>query len=155
VVSDVERGELRVSGARLTAINAQALCDHLDSLVGAKVAEVIMHNLEFRLGKLDATRLRTEEPKATVHELVEHLARDDRLSGFGITKVTFPENAEDLAEIEISNPSVKGPAGAAKAFAFSWWAGILTALLGKEMDVEKFIYDRERNMIGCEIVPRG
>jgi hypothetical protein len=155
LVSDIEKGELRISGVRLTAINAQALCDYLDTLVGARVAEVIMHNLEFRLGKLDAAKLRAEQPKATLRELIERLARDDRLSGFGITKVALSENAKNPIEIEIENPSVRGSVGAAKAFAFSWWAGIFTAFLGKEMDVENFNYNKERNLIECQIVPRG
>jgi hypothetical protein len=48
-----------------------------------------MHNLEFPLGKLDATRFRNEKPQATLQELVEYLAKTDRLSGLGITNVTF------------------------------------------------------------------
>ena len=155
VVSNTEKGELRISGMRLTAINAQALCDHLDSLVGVRVAEVIMHNLEFRLGKLDGARVKAERPRATLQELVGHFTRDDRLSGFGVTKVTLPENVNRSIEIEILNPSVKGAGGAAKAFAFSWWAGVLTSLLDREMDVKYFLYYEEGNMMRCQIVPRG
>jgi len=154
VVSDAEKGELRIFGTRLTAINAQRLCNHLDTLVGVHVAEVIMHNLEFRAGKVDAARLRAERPRATLQELVKHLTRDDSLSGMGITKVALPENVKNPIEIEISNPSVKGAGGAAKAFAFSWWAGVLSGLLELEMDVKNFLYSEERNMMRCQIIPR-
>ena len=154
-VWDTEKGELRILGQRHTAIDAQALCNHLDSLVGVKVAEVIMHNLEYRIGESDAARLRAEKPQATLPELVKHLAKTDRLSGIGIIKVTWPEDAKNPIEIEIANPSVKGPRGAAKGFAFSWWAGALTALLDKEMDAKNFIYYEERNVMRCQIIPRG
>ena len=114
-----------------------------------------MHNLEFRLGKLDAAKLRAEKPQATLRELVEHLARTDRLSGLGVTNLTLPENPQSPIEIKISNPSVKGAIGAAKGFVFSWWAGALTALLDKEMDAKDVRYDEEKNVMRCQIVPRG
>ncbi len=153
-VWDTEKGELRIRGQRYTAIDAQTLCNHLDSLVGVQVAEVIMHNLEFRLGKSDAARLRVENPKATVRELVEHLIKSDRLSGAGITKVTLPENPENPILVEVSNPSVKGTTGAAKAFLFSWWAGALTALHDKEFDLKHVAYDEEKNELKCQIAVR-
>ena len=66
VVLDREKGELRILGIRRTAINAQAICDHLDTLVGVQVSEVIMHNLEFRLGKLEGARIRLESPQTNL-----------------------------------------------------------------------------------------
>jgi len=152
---DTEKGVLRIGGQRHTAIDAQTLCDHLDTLVGSKVAEVIMHNLEFRLGKLDATRFRNEKPQATLQELVEYLAKTARLSGLGITNVTLLENEKsDPVQIEIANPSVKGSAGAAKAFGFSWWAGVMTTLLDKQMEPHDIFYDREKDVIRCRLVAR-
>ena len=152
---DTENGVLRIGGQRHTAIDAQTLCNHLDTLVGPKVAEVIIHNLEFRLGKLDATRFRNEKPQTTLRELVEYLAKTDRLSGLGITNVTFLENEKsDPIQIEIANPSVKGSTGAAKQFAFSWWAGVMTTLLDKQMEPKDIFYDREKDVISCRLVPR-
>jgi len=149
-----EKGELRILGQRHTAIDAQTLCDHLDSLTGAQVAEVIMHNLEFRLGKLDAARLKAEKPQATVRELLDDLAKADCLSGLGITTVTLHENPQTSIDIEIANPSVKANAGAAKAFAFSWWAGALTALLDSEMEAKNVFYDEKMNLIRSQITRR-
>ena len=152
---DTEKGVLRIGGQRHTAVDAQTLCDNLDTLVGPKVAEVIMHNLEFHLGKMDATRFRNEKPQATLQELVEHLAKTDRLSGLGITNVTFLENEKiDPIRIEIANPSVKGSAGAAKGFAFSWWAGVMTKLLDKQMEPNDIFYDKEKDVISCRLIPR-
>ncbi len=153
-VWDTAKGELRILGQRHTAIDAQTLCDHLDSLVGVQVAEVIMHNLEFHLGKSDAARLRAGRPQATITELVENLVKSDRLSGTGITKVTLPENPENPILIEVSNPSVKRTTGAAKSFLFSWWAGTLTALIDREFDVKYVAYDEEKNLLKCQIVRR-
>lgn len=146
-VWDTEKGELRILGQRHIAIDAQTLCSHLDSLVGTQVAEVIMHNLEFRLGKLDAARLKASKPHAPLPELIEQLTKSDRLSGAGVTQVTLPDAPEDLIRCEVSNPGVKGVAGAAKSFIFSWWAGALTALYDKEWDVKNVAYDERRNVL--------
>ncbi len=151
---DTEKGELRILGQRHTAIDAQNLCDFLDSLVGIQVAEVIMHNLEFRLGKLSAAKLRSESPQNTLNQLVEILIRTDRLSGAGITKVLMTGNPDDPIQVEVANPSVKGTTGAAKSFIFSWWAGALTSLVDKEFDVKNVAYDQEKNMLKGQIVPR-
>ncbi len=153
-VWDTDKGELRILGKRHTAIDAQTLCSHLDSLVGVQVAEVIMHNLEFRLGKLDATRLRTEKTQASIPELVEHLTKSDRLSGVGITKVTLSKTPQYPIQIEVTNPSVKAATGAAKAFLFGWWAGALTALFDKEFDVKSVVYDETRDLLKGQIAPR-
>jgi len=147
-----EKGELRILGMRLTAIDAQTLCNHLDSLVGVKVGEVIMHNLEFRLGKLDATRLKAEKPGATLDDLIEHLRKTDQLTGVGLTTVRIPDPSGPV-EVEVANPSVKGTEGAAKSFIFSYWAGALTALLGKEFDMRNASYDMEKDLIRCIIIP--
>jgi hypothetical protein len=153
-VWDTEKGELRILGQRHTAIDAQTLCNFLDSLVGIQVSEVIMHNLEFRLGKLDAARLRAEKGQVSVTELIEDFVRTDRLSGIGITKVTMSENPQNSIHIEVTNPSVKGSTGAAKSFIFAWWAGVLTSLFDKEFDVNGAAYSEEKNMIVCQMVSR-
>ncbi len=153
-VWDTEKGELRILGQRHTAIDAQNLCDFLDSLVGIQVAEVIMHNLEYRLGKLNAAKLRSENLKSTLDQLIEILIKADRLSGAGITKVVRVENPNDPIQVEIANPSVKGTTGAAKSFIFSWWAGALTSLFDKEFDVKNVAYDEEKNVLKAQIVPR-
>jgi hypothetical protein len=150
----MEKGELRILGRRHTAIDVQTLCNHLDTLVGLKVAEVIMHNLEFRLGKLDASKLKNESPSATLRELVDYMTKTDRLSGLGVTTVTWPENQPHKIEIEIRNPSVKGSVGAAKAFAFSWWAGALTAVLGVEMEAKSVSYDTKENALKGHVARR-
>ena len=153
-VWEKEKGELRILGKRCTAIDVQSLCEYLNSLVGIQVAEVIMHNLEFRLGKLDAATLKANKPKANVNELMEELVKSDQLSGLGITKAKFNESADISADIEVANPSVKGSAGAAKSFVFSYWAGAITALLDKEFDVKNVIYDQDRNIMKGSIVQR-
>ena len=57
--------------------------------------------------------------------------------------------------IEIATPNVIGSGGAAKAFAFSWWAIVSTTSLNQETDVKDFIYSEETNMMECQIAPRG
>lgn|GEM_PF-727533 len=151
---DKEKGELIINGKRHTAIDAQALCDHLNSLVGQQVAEVIMNNLESRLGKLDAENIRKERPGASVNEIIDFLAVSESMSGAGITQVTIPPtpSALDPILLEISNPSVKGNIGAHRAFLVSWWRGALGALLGRDLEVASLTYDQERNQLKASLM---
>ena len=108
IVWDKSKGELRILGKRHTALDAQALCDHMDSLVGPTVAEVIIDNHERRLGKEDAARFRQEQPQATFREIIDLIIETDLLSGAGVTKITIPEEMSGGAIlVEIGNPSVR------------------------------------------------
>ena len=148
---DKAKGELRILGRRNAAIDVGALCEHLEGLVGAKVAEVIIDHHETRLGNEDAARIRTEEPQATITELVEELSHMDRVSGIGVTNVILPDGfAGDIA-LEISNPILKGTRGAEKALMLSYWCGVLSCLLGRKLDVKNVAYDEEKNALRCEI----
>jgi len=150
---DKEKGELRILGSRQTAITAQKLCDYLDSLVGLQVAEVIMNNLEFRLGKEEAAAFRQRQ--TSLSDVIDLLTKYDSLTGVGVTKVSLPENEQEPITLEISNPSVKGTSGAARAFLFSWWCGALTTLLGRDLEARDVTYSEERDVMKCRIVPRS
>ena len=154
MVLDRAKGEFRFFGRRHAAVDAQSLCNHLDSLVGPVVGEVIMNNLETRLGKEDGARMREANPKASVGELIKMLEETDLITGMGITKTVVPEDSNAPIMIETWNAVVKGDRGAAKSFLFSWWCGVLTAILGKELEVKTVQYDEKANLMKCEIVPR-
>ena len=154
LVWDKNMGEICILGRRHAAVNMPAFCNHLDSLVGIQVAEVIMHNLEFHLGKEDAARIKTEKTHAKLHEIIENLAQCNRLSGVGLTKVRLPENQLEPIEVEVTNPAVTGVSGAAKAFMFAWWSGAMTILLDKELDLKNVIYDQKMNVKKCQLIPR-
>ena len=151
---DPENGEIRILGRRQVAIDAQTFCTLLDSLVGVQVGEVIMHNLRSRLGKIAAAELMKDMPGAKLGQLIDHLIKSERKSGIGETKVTLPESPISTIQIEVTNPAVKGPTGAAKSFVFSWWAGALSSLLGKECDIKNLQFTEGQNMITCRINPR-
>jgi hypothetical protein len=154
MVLDREKAELRYLGRRHAAVDAQSLCDYLDSLVGIVVAEVIMSNLETRLGKEDGKRLREINPKATVDELVQELVRGDLLTGIGATKTSLPKDPNDPIKIEIWNPIVKGLRGASKSFLFSYWCGALASLFDHEFEVQAVNYDEKANIMRGNIVRR-
>ncbi len=151
------KGELRIHGKRYTALDAQALCDHLDSLVGPTVAEVIINNHEYRVGKEDAARFRLERPQATVREIIDTIIETDLLSGVGITKVTIPENPayEGPFFIEIQNPSVKAAAGAGKALLLSYWCGALSTLFDNEFEAKVISFKEVENVLSAKIVRRS
>jgi len=157
IVWDKAKGELRILGQRHTALDAQALCDHLDSLVGPTVAEVIMDNHERRLGKEDADRFRRERRQASVREIIDVIIETDLMSGAGVTKVTIPEGAmyEGAILVEIHNPCVRAASGAAKAFLFSYWCGALSSLLDNEFEAKDVSYDETENLLTARIVRRA
>jgi len=155
MVLDKPKAEFRLFGQRQALVDVRSLCDHLDSLVGPVVGEVIMHNLESRLGKEDADRVREANPKATVAELLAKLEETDLITGMGVTKVSLPKDPAAEIKLEIWNPIVRGNSGAAKSFLFSWWCGALTSLLGRELDIKMVDYDDKANTLRCELGSRA
>ena len=153
VVLDKAKGELRIFGKRHIAIDAQALCDQLDLMVGPKVAEVMINQHEVRLGKEDVIEMRAERPQATVRELVDLLISADAASGMGITEVAIPQNPPGPIDLQISNPCMKRTSGAGKALLFSYWCGALTELLGTELKVNYVTYDESNDVLKCQFIP--
>lgn len=153
---DKEKGRLGILGHRRVAIDAQALCEHLDSLLGSQVAEVIINNHEVRLGKEDAEGIRREKPQATIQEILDQLAEADRLSGMGVVKVTVLPGQVDLTRIavEISDPCVTRTEGASRAFVCSYWSGVLSALLGGEFEAKNVTCDTDKKVMKCQISRR-
>jgi hypothetical protein len=149
------KDEFRLFGRRQALVDVQSLCDHLDSLVGPVVGEVIMNNLESRLGKEDTTRLREMNPRATVDELVKKLVEADLVTGMGVTKVDVPKDPTAQIKVEIRNPIVRGNSGAAKSFLFSYWCGALSLILEREIDVKTVDYDEKADVMRCELGVRA
>lgn len=155
VVWDKSKGEIRIWGERHTTIDPKRLCDHLSALVGAKVASVMMNNLEYRLGKDAVAQLRKEKPQAEITDLIDTLIELDAIAGIGVVKVTFATKLEPPVVVEIGNPCMTENTGAAKSYLFSWWAGALTALLNRQLDPKDGIYEKEKDIISCQLVPRA
>lgn len=154
VVWDKAKGQLRILGQRHAAVDIQGLCEHLDLIVGSMVAEVVMNQHEFRQGKDDAASIRREKPEAAIQELLDSFANAAALSGVGVVKVTIPEASPGPIDVEISNPCVKRTTGAAKSFLFSYWCGLFSQLLGKELKIDYVTYDENKNLMKCRIIPR-
>jgi hypothetical protein len=153
IVWDRAKGELRIVRKRHVALDAEAMCRHLDELVGTPVAEVIMRNHEVRLGKEDAERHRKEKPNASVEEIITVVAESDLLSGIGLTKYTVQGDQSVL--VEISNPCVKETVGAAKSLLFGYCSGIFSILFGKEYDEADVKFNKSSNVLSGRLVPRG
>jgi hypothetical protein len=152
---DREKGELRILGHRNAAVDARALCEYLDSLVGTQVGEVIMKNLEIRLGKEDGVWLRKENPQLSPNELINIITEWDRMAGVGATQATLVGNPPSSMLLEVANPIVKATQGAARAFLFGWWAGLLSPILGKDFEYTNVVYDPAKDSMKCQLVPRG
>jgi hypothetical protein len=128
------------------------LCKHLDILVGQTLAEVIIKNHEFRLGKEDAERHRRESANASTEQIIEFFKENDLASGVGVTKCTVEPDKSVL--VEISNPCVKQTSGAAKALLFGYWSGAISTLFGKEYDTTEVQFNESKNVISALIAPR-
>ena len=151
---DEKRGEVRLLGLRQMVMSMDALCNHLDTLVGNQVAEVIIKNLELQEGKEEAERFVRNHPDAKVEEFLDLMKRYDALSGVGITSVRFSENQDGLVFIEILNPYIKRTSGSSKSLLFSWWCGALSAILRRDLDLESITYDASSDILKCTIAPR-
>jgi hypothetical protein len=155
VVYDEAKGELRIEGQRYAAVQVKAMCQHLDTLVGPRLAETIMNNHQRRQGVENAERTRELNPNAEREEMIRVLTEDDRIAGFGIPKVTITEGAEQLAKFEDYNPLITATEGAGKVFIVSYWAGALSALLGQEVYGTNIVYDPTKNTLSCSFMKRG
>lgn len=155
LVVNEEKGELFVLGHRHVAIEVTDLLDLLDSLVGDHLAEVVMGNLERRLGNRDGHTIRQEQPHASIKEILDELAKADRISGVGVTSVKISQNTTDPIVVEISNPCTKKTTGSARAFASSYYCGILSGLLGRELEVADVTYDEATNVRNTSLVARS
>lgn len=153
IVWDRAKGELRIVGKRHVALDAEALCRHLDGLVGSSVAEVIIRNHEFHLGKEDAEKHRRDNPKATIEDIIEMVKETDLLSGVGVTKYTL--NPDHSVTIEIANPCVKETTGAAKSLLFAYWSGIFSHLFGKNYEANDVYFNESKNVLSARLVPRS
>lgn len=151
---DKIRGELRIQGRRHIAVDAEALCAHLDSLMGARVGEVVMESHEYRLGREDAERIRRERPYASAQEVINRLFEAERLSGVGVGRLSFPAGPNGPVLYEVVNPCVKKTQGAAKSFLASYWCGVLSILLDRDYDANGISYDEGADTLICRLVPR-
>jgi hypothetical protein len=145
----------RILGRRHVAIDMSSLCEHLDLLVGAQVAEVIMKHHEVRLGKEDVASLRKQNPNASTNEIIERLVETARLSGLGEVEANLREGGPEL-EISIRDPCLTKTDGSARSFMFAHWCGALSAIMkGGEFEVMHVTYDPNKDMLRGRIVPRS
>jgi len=151
---DETKGEVKLLGLRQMVMSMDALCNHLDTLVGNQLAEVIMRNLEIREGKDEAERFLRNHPNAKTQEFLDLMIKYDTLSGVGITSVKVTEDQNAPIIVEISNPYIKRTTGSSKSLLFSWWCGALSAILHRELDLESITYDAAKDVLKCTIAPR-
>ena len=154
VVWDRAEGELRILGQRHTAVDMQGFCEHVDLIVGPKIAEVVVNQHELRQGKEDAASARQKNPKATVRELVDFFANAATLLGVGVIRAVIHNGSSGPIDLEISNPCVKQTTGSAISFLFSYWCGVFSVLLGKEFKIDDVTHDDKGNLMKCRIVSR-
>jgi hypothetical protein len=155
LVVNEEKGELRIDGRRHVAIEITTLLDFMDSLIGTRIAEVIINNIESRLGGEDCGHLRKQKPQASVREIATDLAHVDLISGIGITRFVFSGDKPEEITVETLNPCVTKTTGAAKSFGSSYYRGAFSVLLGKEFEVRDLVYDAKANVRRFRLVPRG
>jgi hypothetical protein len=151
---DETKGELKLGGRRYILMSMDALCNHLDLLVGTKVAEVIMRKLELQEATEEAERFFQEHANAKVEDFINYLIKYDALSGVGLPSVNISSNPNAPITIEISNPYTKKTEGSMKSLLFSWWCGALSSALKRELDIWSTTYDATKDILKCTLVYR-
>ena len=154
IVSDREKGELRIHGVRFAAIDIKEFCRRLDRLVGPIIAAVQVNSLEVLQGKEDLEAIRKERPDATNKELIDLLVEMDNVAGFGVTTVKADDDYSDPIVLEAFNPFVAAVSGASSAFQTSWWCGAFSSILGRPLEVRNVTYDVERNLLKYQLFTR-
>jgi len=149
-----ERGELIIRGRRHVAIDADSFVSLLNDLCGAQVSEVILSNIEYQIGKQDCQRIRVAKPQASVIAVIDDLIKSEAASGVGLMRLKLPQSNDQPMFMELSNPCIKTDIGAGNAFSFSYWAGALAFLIGKDLTVKDVIYDPQSDVKKCRLVPR-
>ena len=148
---DESRGELRIEGGqRQAAIDVTRLCQHLDTLVGLKVAETIMDNHERRLGREDAERIRNMNPSGKVEDVVRALIEEERSVGFGVVQIRLPESPVEPIKFEVINPIMNADAGAGKGLVLSYWSAALSFFLGRQLEATNVNYDSVKNTLAAD-----
>jgi len=143
----------QILGRRHVAVDIEALCEHLDQLVGPQVAEVIMSHHEVRLGKEDAELERKEHPDVSPMEIIGKLAETWHLSGMRDVQAKLDENGPELV-VSIVNPCLRKTEGSAKSFLFSHWCGALSVILGGVFEIKNVTYDSQKDVMSARIVSR-
>jgi hypothetical protein len=152
---DKSKGELRIHGMRHVAINVDALCKQFDTLVGTQVAETIMSNIEYHMGRWETEEIRKMNPQIGTEEIIDSLIESDLLSGVGIVEVQIPEiSRKGPVYFSVKNPAITATSGSGKAIIVSYWRGALAALLSQEFEVADVTYDDKENLLKCLFVPR-
>ena len=155
LIVNEEKGELFIDGHRRVAIEIITLLDFMDSLIGTRVAEVMMNNIESRLGKQDCQHILNAKPQASINEIASDLVESDRVAGIGVTKITFPEDKPNEILIETANPCVTKTTGGAKSFSTSYYCGAFSLFLRKELEVRDLVYDPKANVRKFRLTARG
>lgn len=145
---DESRGELRIKGGqRQAAIDVTRLCQHLDTLVGLKVAETIMDSHERRLGIEDAERIRNMNRSGKVEDMVRALIEEERSVGLGVVQIRLPQSPKEPIKFEVVNPILNADSGAGKAVVLSYWSAVLSFFLARELEATNLHYDSVKNTL--------
>jgi hypothetical protein len=149
-----EKAEFQLLGQRLGVVNVQSFCTYLDALFGRMVAATTMRHLQYKLGREDGSELALENSGSPLREVIKMAIETDQLRGMGLAKVFIPSSSNGAYVVEVRNPIVKQTEGASGAFLSSYWAGALSGLLEKEMQVENVNYDQKQDVMSIQIKPK-
>lgn len=115
---------------------------------------MIIRNLETREGREECLLIRNGRKGSSIEEIIEHFKKYDALTGVGLTEAILPNQQNGPIMIEIKNPYIKNITGSAKSLLFSWWCGVLSELLGRELDIRSVTYDKDRDIMRCTLETR-
>ena len=152
---DDVNGEILVLGRRYAAVDLENFCQHLDLIVGPKVAGTIVGSHARQVGKEDVDKIHDSQPASSPGEIIEALVVGDILGGFGVTKIRLTEDQAVPVELEVRNPIIKSCSGTGVRFLLSYWEGALSTLFKQVLEMNNVTYDESQNVLRCRFAVIG
>jgi len=144
VVTDTVNGEVRLCGARRMIMNPLAMCEKLDRMFGSG-AETIVNYMLFESGRDTFNAIIENNPDKGRGELLKMLVDLQPHTGWGFVSLTILRVDPPIVSIVVKNPPVKALKGSQKQMISSYWAGVLSKYLNRQLLSKNQSYDTEKD----------
>jgi hypothetical protein len=125
-------------------------CEKIDKMFGSG-GEAIIHYMWFEQGFKLFEQMMQNSPLKPKEELLKELVEIQCQLGWGIVKATVIRHTPPTVELIVKNPLVKTLKGSQKHIIGSYWAGIFSKYLNKQLTCKDFNYNAEKDEFSCLI----
>jgi len=137
-----EKGEISILGRRGVIIDVVSCCAKLDEMLGSG-AEVVVHHMWYGYGYQLLDSIIEKEGNTLKEKLLKEMIKVSASTGLGKLSFTIIGKKRPFVEVTAENPPFKNEKGSVKRCLASFWAGIFSRYLQKQMICEDFHYDEK------------